>query len=138
MQALTIDLDHLQQALDSYASDHYLDLESGEIRAITPGEPLPGSDEKYAVQPDRYLHIEPLGQAQALAMRAEFLFAQPHPHAHPILIAALEGRRPLRTFDYKLEDFPEVRNAWHAYRLARLREYALAWLEENDLESLGH
>ena len=62
MRPLTIDLHRLEYALENRdASEHYLDLESGEIRAVFPGETVPGADEKYDVQDDRFLHIEPLG-----------------------------------------------------------------------------
>lgn len=135
MRPLTIDLHRLEYALDSRdTTEYYLDLETGEIRAVFPGEPSPGSDEKYDVRDDRYLHIEPLGLVQSLAMREAFLFTQHNPHAHTVLSDALRGRRPLRTFDFKLEDFPDVRQAWLEYQAVQLRECAIAWLLENGLE----
>lgn len=135
MLPLTINLERLENALEGdEAVDHYLDLDTGEILAVGPAAPLPGSAEKYHVQPERYLPIEPLAGAKSLAMREEFLYTQPDPHAHPLLSRALSGRRPLRTFDYGLEHFPRMREAWHLYRQRRLREYALEWLEDNGLE----
>lgn len=135
MRPLTIDLHRLEYALDNRdASEHYLDLESGQIRAVFPGEGAPGANEKYDVQDDRYLHIEPLGLPQAIAMREAFLFTQHDPNAHAVLSHALQGRKPLRTFDFKLEDFPAVRQAWLDYQTAQLREYAMTWLHENGLE----
>jgi len=47
-------------------------------------------------------------------------------------------KKPLRTFDFKLEDFPEVREAWLRYQTVQLREYAITWLRENDLEPVRH
>lgn len=46
--------------------------------------------------------------------------------------------KPLRTFDFKLEDFPEVREAWLRYQTVQLREYAITWLRDNDLEPVRH
>jgi len=135
MLPLTIDLERLENALEGdEAVDHYLDLDTGEILAVAPQAPLPGSSEKYNVQPQRYLPIEPLSNARSLAMREEFLYTQPDPHAHPLLSRTLSGRRPLRTFDYGLEHFPPLREAWQRYRQRQLREYALEWLEDNGLE----
>ncbi|MBE7376272.1 UPF0158 family protein [Pseudomonas lopnurensis] len=135
MRPLTIDMHRLEYALDGRdTAEYYLDLESGEIRAIFPGEPAPGILEKYDVQQDRYLHIEPLELAQSMAMREAFLFTQHDPIAHAVLSTALKGRKPLRTFDFKLEDFPDVREAWLRYQTQQLREYALNWLRDNDLE----
>ena len=138
MRPLTIDLHRLEYALDNRdASEHYLDLESGQIRAVFPGETAPGVDEKYDVQEDRFLHIEPLGLAESIAMREAFLSTQHDPIAHAMLSDALNGRKPLRTFDFKLEDFPAVRQAWLDYQAVQLREYAITWLHENDLEPSG-
>jgi len=138
MLPLTIALQRRENALEGdEAVDHYLDLDTGEILAVGPQAPVPGSAEKYDVQPERYLPIDPLAGAQSLAMREDFLYTQPDPHAHPLLSRALSGRRPLRTFDYGLEHFPRLREAWHAYRQRRLREYALEWLEDNGLEPAG-
>lgn len=139
MRPLTIDLHRLEYALDNRdASEHYLDLESGEIRAVFPGEPAPGVNEKYDVQEDRYLHIEPLELAQSIAMREAFLFTQHDPTAHALLSDALKGRKPLRNFDFKLEDFPAVRQAWLDYQTVQLREYAITCLHENGLEASKH
>ncbi len=136
MRPLTIDLHRLEYALDNRdASEHYLDLDSGDIRAVFPGETAPGVNEKYDVQQDRYLHIEPLGLAQSIAMREAFLFTLDDPNAHALLSNALQGRKPLRNFDFKLEDFPEARQAWLDYQTVQLREYAITWLHENGLEA---
>lgn len=135
MRPLTIDLHRLEYALDNRdASEHYLDLESGQIRAVFPGETAPGIDDKYDVQDDRYLLIEPIGLAQSIEMREAFLLTQHDPNAHAVLSDALQGRKPLRTFDFKLEDFPDVRQAWLDYQTVQLREYAINWLQENGLE----
>src|SRR5690606_1812600 len=98
---------------------------------------FPGADEKYDVQLDRFLHIEPLGLPQSIAMREAFLFTQHDPNAHAVLSAALRGRKPLRTFDFKLEDFPEARQSWLDYQTVQLREHAITWLHENGLEPSG-
>lgn len=134
MHPLIIDLERLEQALNTPEVAHYLDLDSGAIIAVTPGQPLPGEDDKYNVQPDRYLAIEPLGLPQAIAMREAFLFTQHNPHAHAVLATALDSRRPLRTFDYELEAFPDIRAAWQRYQATQLREYAYTWLHDNDIE----
>lgn len=137
MRPMTIDLDRLEYALDARdACTHYLDLESGDIRAVFPGEVPPSANEKYDVDPDRYLHIEPIDLMHSIAMREAFLLTQHDPNAYAVLSTALRGRRPLRTFDFKLEDFPAVRQAWLDYQTAQLREYAINWLHENGLESL--
>ena len=77
----------------------------------------------------------PLG-AGAAAGALELL--EYDPIAHAVLSNALKGRKPLRTFDFKLEDFPEAREAWLRYQTVQLREYAITWLRDNDLEPVRH
>lgn len=137
MRPLTIDLPSLENALDRGEVDHYLDLETGSILSVAPDMPRPGAGDKHDVQPERYLHIEPLTNARSLAMRQDFLFSQHDPHAHKVLSHALAGRRPLRTFDYELEKFPDVRGAWLSFQEQQLHEYAVEWLQENGLEPAG-
>ncbi len=137
MRPLTLDLQRIEQALLGQDDlEHYLDLASGAVLKVLPGDPVPGADEKYDVQPDRYLPIEPLAQGERLAMRETFLFGLDDPHAHALLSLALAGRKPLRTFDYELEKLPQVQLAWLAYQAAQVRRLALEWLEEQGLEAV--
>ncbi|UTW09578.1 UPF0158 family protein [Pseudomonas benzenivorans] len=139
MHPLTLDLPRIEQALLSQAElEHYLDLTTGNVLTVIPGDPPPGADEKYDVQPDRYLAIEPLPQVQALALREAFLFGLHDPHAHTLLSHALAGRKPLRTFDYQLENLPRAREAWLAFQAQQVRELALEWLQDNGLEQVRH
>lgn len=137
MHAMTLDLRRIEQALLSQDGlECYLDLTSGAVLKVLPGDPVPGADEKYDVQPDRYLPIEPLAQADLLAMREAFLFGLDEPHAHALLSLALAGRKPLRTFDYELEKLPQVQLAWLAYQAAQVRTLVLEWLQEHGLEAM--
>lgn len=135
MRPLTLDLPRLEQALLGQEDlEHYLDLQTGAVLSVAPGDPVPGAEEKYKVQTDRYLAIEPLPPGEALAMREAFLFGLHDPHAHTLLSHALAGRKPLRTFDYELEKLPRVQQAWLAYQASHLHELVLEWLQLNGLE----
>ncbi|WPC05542.1 UPF0158 family protein [Pseudomonas benzenivorans] len=139
MRPLTLDLPRIEQALLSQAEiEHYLDLVNGSVLSVAPGDPPPGADEKYDVQPDRYLAIDPLPLGQALALREAFLDGLHDPQAHSLLSHALAGRKPLRTFDYQLEALPRVRQAWLAFQAQQVRELALEWLQDNGLEQVRH
>jgi len=136
MRPLTLDLPRLEQTLLSQEGlEHYLDLATGAVLTLAPGDPVPGAEEKYDVQPDRYLVIEPLALDDLLAMREAFLFGLHDPHAHTLLSHALSGRRPLRTFDYELEKLPQLQRSWQAYQAQQARELALEWLHANGLET---
>ena len=136
MRPLTIDLPRLEQALlNQDAGEQYLDLETGSVLRVAPGAPAPGAEEKYAVQPDRYLAIDPLALDDLQAMREAFLFSLHDPHAHTLLRHALSGRRPLRTFDYELEKLPQLQGSWQAFQARQARERTLEWLHANGLEA---
>ena len=137
MRPLTLDLQRLEAALlGGETVEHFLDLDSGAIFAHAPGEPAPGTLEKYQVQPERYLPIEPLANAQRLAMAEAFLFGLPAPFAHATLSQALTGRKALRTFVHALEQWPALQQTWHEYQAAQVHELALEWLEDNGLEAV--
>jgi len=135
MRVLTIDMHRLERALnDPGAFEHYLDLHSGQLIALDAEAPDLQVLHELEGDPERYAAILPLDSADRIAMREAFLFDLHDPHAHPLLAAALQSRRPLRTFGYELEQFPAARRAWPIYEKARLHELALNWLMELGLE----
>ncbi|MET1081176.1 MAG: UPF0158 family protein [Pseudomonas sp.] len=136
MRPLIIDLAALAAALASIDADaYYLDLQTGSVLATAPGEPAPGALEKYQVEADRYLPIDRLPPAQTLAVREGFLYEVADPLAHAALRQALDGRKALRNFDYALERWPAVRQAWLAYQVEHLHDLALEWLQVNGLDA---
>lgn len=136
MHSLKIDLVALGAAFDARGPGvRYLDLETGGIVVRMLDEPAPGESDKYNIEPERYLPIEPLAASQQLALRETFLASVSEPQAHAALAQALAGRKPLRAFSYALEQFPEVHADWLAYQARLLHEHALDWLQDNGLES---
>lgn len=134
MLAITIDTDALARALDDERNRmHYLDLEDGALLTLPPGAAEPGSEEKYQVDPERYLRIKPLTFEQRLALREAFLLELGDHALHMVLRNALQGRRALRNFAYQLVQHPTLEQAWQRFYANRLRELALEWLEEHDL-----
>ena len=137
MRPLTIDMHRLEFALDGRdIAEYYTDLESGEIRAIFPGDPPPGAMDKYDVKDDRYLHIEPLDLAQSIAMREAFLFTQHDPIAHAVLSNALRAasRYVPSTSNWKTFRGQEAA-ALPDSAAARIRHHRL---RDNDLEPVRH
>lgn len=136
MFAIAIDIDALTQALEEeHGRAHYLDLEDGALLRLPAGAAEPGSEEKYRVDPERYLHISPLPFEQKLQMREAFLQELEDHALHLVLSHALQGRRALRSFAYQLEQQPALQQAWTRFHRQRLHEYALEWLQENGLHA---
>ena len=136
MRSLKLELAPIEQAmLRQDDAEYFLDLETGGVLRMR-DKARPGAEEKYDVQPDRYLAIEPLPQDEHLAMRAAFLASVHDLNAHVALSQALAGRKPIRTFDFLLENLPQARQDWQVYQSQRIREHALEWLQINGLEML--
>lgn len=136
MHALKIDLDALAAAFDNSGSTiSYLDLDTGDLVLRQPDQPAPGEIDKYNIEPERYLRIEPLTTGQQLELRELFLAGVGDPPVHAALSEALAGRKALRSFHYALEQFPQAQASWQRYQTQTLREQALEWLLENGLEA---
>lgn len=134
MRPLTIDLDELAFALNTEGLDHYLDLLSGKLLLIPEEDPDPELDALLRAEPERFLLVEPLTPGDALGLMQEFLHEVSHPHAYTALEQALAGRKPVRTFNHVLMEYPVLLQAWQGFEAARLRELAQDWLEENELQ----
>lgn len=135
MRTLTLDLDTLTLLINGRETlEHWLDMEAGSVLTLSPEDQ--GSDERQQIElhPDRYAPVPNLDVAQRVAMRESFLFTLNDVNAHPLLSAALTGRKPLRAFDYEIDQFPALRQQWQTYEQKQLREYALNWLFELGLE----
>jgi hypothetical protein len=134
MRPLTIDLDELASALNTEGLDHYLDLLSGKLLLIPEEDADPELEALLRDDPERFLPVEPLQPSDGLALMHEFLSEVIHPHAYGELHQALESRRPARTFNHVLMQYPALLQAWQAFETERLRELAQDWLEEHELE----
>lgn len=134
MRPLTIDLDRLAAAFVSTDGDFRLDLLSGKILDIPPAGEDPQIEQLLEEEPKRLLAVDCLAQDEILALMAEFLPEVEQLAAYTALQAALDSRKPLRSFHNALNQFPSVRAAWQAFEAERLRELALDWLAENELE----
>ena len=135
MRTFTLDLDALVQLINGREQqEHWLDLESGSVLSLSPEDQHSEQRQQIELDPERYSQVPNLDTAQRIAMRESFLFTLDDLDAHPLLSAALTGRKPLRAFDYEIETFPAIRQQWQAYELKQLREYALNWLYELGIE----
>ncbi|MBB1518195.1 UPF0158 family protein [Aquipseudomonas guryensis] len=134
MRPLTIDLDRLAAAFVSTNGDFRLDLLSGRILDIPPVGADPQIEQLLEEEPERLLAVDSLTPGAMLALMAEFLPEVEQLAAYTALQAALDSRKPLRSFHNALNQFPDVQSAWQAFEAERLRELALDWLAENELE----
>lgn len=135
MRTFTLDLDALSQLINGREQqENWLDLESGSVLTLPAGDHYSDERQQIELDPERYSQVPNLDVPQRVAMRESFLFTLDDVHAHPLLSAALTGRKPLRAFDYEIEAFPAICEQWQSYEIKQLREYALNWLYELGIE----
>ncbi|UFQ97934.1 UPF0158 family protein [Pseudomonas wenzhouensis] len=135
MRTFTLDLDALIELINGREQqEHWLDLESGSVLSLSPEDQHSEQRQQIELDSERYSQIPNLDIPQRVAMRESFLFTLDDVYAHPLLSAALTGRKPLRAFDYEIEAFPAIREQWQSYEIKQLREYALNWLYELGIE----
>ncbi len=134
MRPMTIDIDELAFALDTPGIDHYLDLYSGKVLLISAEAPDPELDALLENEPERLLLIDPLSTTQSLGLMQDFLREVEEPHAYATLANALQSRKPFKAFKHSLMEYPELLQDWYRYQNERLREWALDWLEDNDIQ----
>jgi hypothetical protein len=111
-----------------------LDLSNGDVVPVV-GDADPDLAEAVENQPERFVHIEPIGSHEAFRIREAFVAALPEGEPASELASALAQRRPFRRFKDALCDWPDVREQWFRFHDARLREIAQAWLAEREVEA---
>lgn len=126
---LKIDLDDLIFAIQCRDSwyDRYLDLETGKI-IIERGQAFdPGNT-------GRYLLVESFPSNDGLRLMEEFIEGIENSKMRGNLLKAISGSKPFRNFKDALSEFPETRNAWYKFEDNKMKEFALGWLRDNDIE----
>ena len=122
-----VDLDLLSSALEDHSPSMqwWLDPRTGE--AIPKSEDL-GWGEYGDVDPDALIAIDPIGSAEAYGDMEEFIASVRDPSARDLLRRAIAGRGAFRRFKDTLFEFPTLRDSWHRFHDARMRQRAIEWL----------
>jgi hypothetical protein len=66
----------------------------------------------------------------------DFIDGLPNARVQERLSDAIRGRGPFRRFKDVLLDHPSERERWFAFQQARVRERAIAWLADEDIEPI--
>jgi hypothetical protein len=131
---IPIVLDEVGQAMDRSTDDPctpYLDLETGEVEHVIPGDMSGEPDVGPAIDedPDRYLEIPRLESREKFRWMEQFADGLDDDRARDQLQGALGGKGAFRRFRDVLDRLPTQREAW----LQALREHfvaeATSWLE---------
>ena len=121
----------LAQALEFHHPEMvwFLDLESGEIFLVTEEERHEKPEDFF--EDPRYEPIHPLESFLSFEIMEDFVAELPKGRSRKALAAALERRKPFRSFKDALLDFPDLREAWFRFHNEKMLVIAEAWLEEH-------
>jgi hypothetical protein len=82
----------------------------------------------------RYVEVPETGSRPAYEDMEDFIKTVADDELQALLWRAIEGRGAFRRFKDTLADQPAEQERWYAFRDARRRERAIAWLREEDIE----
>ncbi len=82
----------------------------------------------------RYIAIPCMESHEAYRDMEDFIGTVTNPRLQDQLYRAINGRGAFRYFKDVLQDHPRERERWFAYRDERMRQRALDWLEQEEIE----
>lgn len=145
MRKLPVDLDELCHALEDHTMtmQWLLDPETGALWCRAPFGEAPDDDPE-ALTPDqvrewqdrydRLVRVDPIESGEAFGDMQAFVDGLPDGAARAGLQRALTRTHPFRRFKDELQDWPELRQAWFAFHDAQMRERAVDWLRDLEIE----
>lgn len=154
LRELSVDLDAVAEGMDDRdraVSDHYLDLETGEIVITEESFDFEDDDdeeedeedaadlpewqkdqqEQYHLMrshPDRFERIPESDSHEAYRLMEDFISRVRNRSAQRRLASAIEGKGAFRRFKDALTAYPELRKKWFEYEAKKKREWASDWL----------
>jgi len=138
MLKVSVSLDELCDAYEMNSNEvsHYLDVTTGEI--LMRMDPLltgyKDEDlEEELEDEERYLELPTIASRDAYGLMVDFVETVTSPELQDRLNAALNGRKPFRTFKDVLFDFPEDRENWFKFERETHRREMLKWLEDENI-----
>ena len=138
MPPLIIDVQEIVLAFEDHdlLQRHYLDRESGEVVSLHEVYSDEDAWEPLAIEPERYLRIEPLASSDSYEVMRNFVETLPRGHAQAELTLALEGRKPFRRFKETLLKYPTVREAWFDFHEQAVTALVQDWLKVYQIEAV--
>ena len=143
MSKITIEFGDLVAALENNSNEHapYLDLKTGTvIRTVADrfSESIEDTDQIHSMieqEPYRYLAITPMGSAERYAIIEQFVDHIQDARLKEQLKTPLMKKKPFRTFNDAINNYPEIREKWRAFHDGELTRRSLDWLEENGIDA---
>lgn len=133
---LELDWDALEIAVErnSPDTDSYLDLATGEIVAITIGDPEAEISRAQVSENIRnYLRIEPASSREQYRWMEKFVGSVVDEPLRERLMMSIDGKGAFRRFKDVLLAYPKERERWFSYRAELLHWHIQTWLEAHEI-----
>lgn len=137
MPPITVNWSDLEIAFErnSPEQESFLDLETGDLLAITAGEPdAPARRARVATHPERYLRVDPASSREQYRWMERFVGSVADAPLRDRLLVAIDGKGAFRRFKDVLLAFPAERERWFAYRSDLLHFHIQTWMEHMKIE----
>lgn len=131
-------IEEIADQLDS-GMNCYLNKIAGEIISVIPDEDMSyafgeASDEemeKINSSPDSYIFFERMSSRDSYDMMMDFAEEVPEKALRSNLIAALNSKKPFRSFKSTIDDSEDFRQKWFIYKRNRYVEYVRTQISES-------
>ena len=136
---MKIDIEDLVIALEDNNAEMtwYFDRESGSVIWIMNDFGIDDPDEeKEDIQnnPDRYIFINHIDSRTGYRIMEDFAMGLSEGPEREFLDRTLSWKKPFSNFKAALSQFPELKEVWFKHHDARLKEIALKWLAEHEID----
>jgi len=127
-----VDLGAIAEALEDQSYEHswWLDPATGEVQFWSQDVVEEGVEHPEELD---WIPISAIGSREGYRDMEDFIARVRDPRARDLLERAIEGRGAFRRFKDTLFEFPGLREAWFAFRDARLERRAVEWLVDERL-----
>lgn len=121
----------------SFAFQYYLDLETGEVLAISESEPQLDGEilRRIEEDPDRYEPIPSISSREAYGHMDDFIHTVSEGALRDQLSRAIQGSGVFRRFKDILSENPEEQIKWYDFKDKILKREAVEWLEALGIEA---
>lgn len=126
---VVVDIDEICAAMDYMESNHYLDLETGEVITVSDLDNDEGVSDKIDEEPERYKAIPTISSWEAYRYMEDFIYTLEDEKLKNELSHAIKGKGAFSRFKNVLAKNPEEQIMWYDFHNRISKQKAIEWLE---------
>lgn len=134
---MKIDYESLIAALEDHSGDavYHFNKKTGEVLRLSEMYSDESEREEYynQVEGDDWIVIDPMPSREGFRIMEDFVEQLPDGEDKRFLDRTLGMKKPFANFKIALHSLPEIRQAWFAFRDARMNDLARQWLVDEGI-----